>query len=346
MSTTGHAACPPPQAPAAVPFASTPDRHRTRSRDPAGLLCALPAWGDRPQTRLPRLRRRAYRMETRGPGPMVVDGVRCGDAEIPRWMRTSTLLPGWSGLRRRASTSVSSSTTRGRHNLLASRPTPSATRCWMPTRKTIAIEFEGFLVPRAHGPRSTSLDPETLWRPFWNACAHASPELCNSSASRAPSVRAVVPVGWGRHLTAECVLRRGRSFGTHQQRLPNGRYYIRTEVNPGGSILEVTTANDTRDDRLFVRLRGRPWTTGATSCRRGTASTPSTTCRLLRVGHEPRRSCPTPPGARRSSSRSPRAARGTRNGANLLVPAPARRARTTHPSGSARTPGAGAGASS
>jgi hypothetical protein len=85
----------------------------------------------------------------------------------------------------------------------------------------------------------------------WNVWAQDLNSSCNFYEPDSLWVREVVPVGWG-----DTYSQYFNGGGFDIRDLPNGRYYNRIEVNPGGSILEVTTANDT-EDRL-IRLRGRP----------------------------------------------------------------------------------------
>jgi Lysyl oxidase len=84
----------------------------------------------------------------------------------------------------------------------------------------------------------------------WNAWAQDLQSSCNFYQPSSLWVREVVPVGWG-----DTYSQYFNGGGFDIRDLPNGRYYIRIEVNPAGSIREVTTANDT-EDRL-IRLRGR-----------------------------------------------------------------------------------------
>jgi hypothetical protein len=74
-----------------------------------------------------------------------------------------------------------------------------------------------------------------------------------SSACGAPSaiwVRQSLPVGWGDTYSAQLP---GQAFDV--TRLPNGRYVIRTEVNPLGLLSELTTTNNTAG--RVVRISGR-----------------------------------------------------------------------------------------
>jgi Lysyl oxidase len=64
-------------------------------------------------------------------------------------------------------------------------------------------------------------------------------------------IREVLDVGWG-DTYAQFSL--DQAFDVTN--LPNGRYYIRTTVNPTGMLLEGTTANNV-EDRL-IKLRGKP----------------------------------------------------------------------------------------
>ena len=85
----------------------------------------------------------------------------------------------------------------------------------------------------------------------WNVWAQDLQSSCNFYQPGSLWVREVVPVGWGD--TYGQYLNFG---GFDISDLPKGRYYIRTEVNPGGSIFEVTTDNDIQD--RLIRLRGNP----------------------------------------------------------------------------------------
>jgi hypothetical protein len=68
---------------------------------------------------------------------------------------------------------------------------------------------------------------------------------------RALWIREVLDVGWG-DTYAQFSL--DQAFDVTN--LPNGRYYIRTTVNPTGMLIEGTTANNV-EDRL-IKLRGKP----------------------------------------------------------------------------------------
>jgi hypothetical protein len=64
-------------------------------------------------------------------------------------------------------------------------------------------------------------------------------------------IREVLDVGWG---DTYAQFSRDQAFDVTD--LPNGDYYIRTTVNPTGSLFEGNTANNV-EDRL-IRLRGKP----------------------------------------------------------------------------------------
>jgi len=85
-----------------------------------------------------------------------------------------------------------------------------------------------------------------------------------TSACGAPSaiwVRQTLPVGWGDTYSAQLP---GQAFDvTH---LPNGRYVIRTEVNPLGLLSELTNSNNTASRMVRIsgkgaarRVRAGPW---------------------------------------------------------------------------------------
>ena len=227
----------PPEAPAAVPFASTPI---VTTPDPDTLpdFFALPAWGI--NVRRGYLNFNATEWNA-GPGPMVVDGFR-GDAQSTMDAYQYFLRDGKPVGRALIG---QLEYVGGRHNhwhledfirysLLDAdknpiQISPKESWCLVPTD---AIDLS---IPNAD----------------WNAYAQDLHSSCNFYQPSSLWVREVVPVGWGDTY--------GQYFnggGFDISDLPNGRYYIRTEVNPGGSIIEVTTANDTQD--RLIRLRGRP----------------------------------------------------------------------------------------
>jgi hypothetical protein len=75
-----------------------------------------------------------------------------------------------------------------------------------------------------------------------------------SSACGAPSalwVREALPVGWGDTYSAQLP---GQSFDV--TRVPNGRYVIRTEVNPLGLLSEQTTSNNAAGRVLRISGQG------------------------------------------------------------------------------------------
>jgi hypothetical protein len=227
----------PPEAPAAVPFARTPI---VSEPDPATLpdFSALPAWNI--SVRRGYLNFNATEWNA-GPGPMVVDGFR-GDAESTMDAYQYFLRDGQPVGRALIG---QLEYVRGRHNhwhledfirysLLDA------------DKNTIQISSKESwcLVP-------TDAIDLSLENADWDAYAQDLQSSCNFYQPSSLWVREVLPVGWGDTY--------GQYFnggGFDIRDLPNGRYFIRTEVNPGGSILEVTTANDTEDRR--IRLRGRP----------------------------------------------------------------------------------------
>ena len=226
-----------PQTSAAVPFASTPI---VSQPDPATLpdFSALPAWGIGLKRGYLNFNATEWNA---GPGPMVVDGFR-GDAESTMDAYQYFLHDGEPVGRALIGQLEYHA---GRHDhwhlkdfiryslLDADKKTiqisPKDSWCLVPTD---AIDLS---IPNAD----------------WNAYAQDLQSSCNFYQPGSLWVREVVPVGWGDTY--------GQYFnggGFDISDLPNGRYYIRTEVNPGGSILEVTTANDTQD--RLVLLRGGP----------------------------------------------------------------------------------------
>lgn len=227
----------PPEAQAAVPFARTPI---VTEPDPATLpdFYALPAWNIG-------LRRGYLNFNATewnaGPAPMVVDGFR-GDAESTMDAYQYFLRDGEPVGRALIG---QLEYVGGRHHhwhlenfiryslLDADKNTiqisPKHSWCLVPTD---AIDLS---IPNAD----------------WNAWAQDLQSSCNFYQPGSLWVREVLPVGWG-----DTYSQSFNGGGFNVRDLPNGRYYIRTEVNPGGSIHEVTTANDT-EDRL-IRLRGRP----------------------------------------------------------------------------------------
>jgi Lysyl oxidase len=225
-----------PEAPAAVPFARTPI---VTQPDPDTLpdFFALPAWNI--SVRRGFLNFNATEWNA-GPGPMVVDGFR-GDAESKMDAYQYFLRDGEPVGRALIGQLEYLA---GRHNhwhlenfiryslLDANKNTIQVSSkdswCLVPTD---AIDLS---IPNAD----------------WNAWAQDLQSSCNFYQPGSLWVREVVPVGWGDTY--------GQYFnggGFNVRDLPNGRYYIRIEVNPGGSIHEVTTANDTQD--RLIRLRGR-----------------------------------------------------------------------------------------
>jgi hypothetical protein len=77
----------------------------------------------------------------------------------------------------------------------------------------------------------------------YSSCAYGQPG--------ALWVRESLPVGWGDTYS------QGVNFGAFNiSDLPNGTYYVRTHVNPTGSIMEGSSDNNI-EDRL-IRLRGKP----------------------------------------------------------------------------------------
>jgi Lysyl oxidase len=77
----------------------------------------------------------------------------------------------------------------------------------------------------------------------YSSCAYGQPG--------ALWVRESLPVGWGD------TYGQGVNFGAFNiSDLPNGTYYVRTHVNPTGSIMEGSSDNNI-EDRL-IRLRGKP----------------------------------------------------------------------------------------
>jgi hypothetical protein len=226
-----------PEAPAAVPFASTPI---VTQPDPDTLpdFSALPAWSIS-------LRRGFLNFNAtewnEGPGPMVVDGFR-GDAESTMDAYQYFLRDGQPVGRALIG---QLEYVGGRHNhwhledfiqysLLDANKnlveiSSKESWCLVPTD---AIDLS---IPNAD----------------WNAYAQDLQSSCNFYQPSSLWVREVVPVGWGDTY--------GQYFnggGFDARDLPNGRYYIRTQVNPGGSIIEVTTDNNTQD--RLIRLRGEP----------------------------------------------------------------------------------------
>jgi hypothetical protein len=226
-----------PEPPASAPFSSTPI---VTEPDPATLpdFSALPAWNIS-------LRRGYINFNAtewnEGPGPMVVDGFR-GDAESTMDAYQYFLRDGEPVGRALIGQLEYAG---GRHNH------------W---------HLEGFIqyslldadknLVQISSKESWCLVPTdaidlSIPNADWNAGPQNLQSSCNFYQPSALWVREVVPVGWGDTY--------GQYFnfgGFDVRDLPNGRYYIRTEVNPGGSILEVTTANDTQD--RLIRLRGRP----------------------------------------------------------------------------------------
>ena len=226
-----------PEAPTAVPFASTPV---LTEPNPATLpdFFALPAWNI--SVRRGFLNFNATEWNA-GPGPMVVDGFR-NDGESTMDAYQYFLRDGVPEGRAPVGQLDYKA---GRHNhwhledfiryslLDADKNTIQISAkdswCLVPTD---AIDLS---IPNAD----------------WNVEAQDLQSSCDFYQPSSLWVREVIPVGWGDTY--------GQYFnggGFDISHLPNGRYYIRIEVNPGGSIFEVTTANDT-EDRL-VRLRGKP----------------------------------------------------------------------------------------
>jgi len=224
-----------PEASPAVPFASTPI---VTQPDPDTLpdFSALPAWNI--SVRRGYLNFNSTEWNA-GPGPMVVDGFR-GDAESTMDAYQYFLRDGQPVGRALIG---QLEYVGGHHNhwhledfirysLLDAdknvvQISPKESWCLVPTD---AIDLS---IPTAD----------------WDVYAQDLTSSCNFYQPSSLWVREVVPVGWGDTY--------GQYFnggGFDISDLPNGRYYIRTEVNPGGSILEVTTANDTQD--RLVRLRG------------------------------------------------------------------------------------------
>lgn len=74
--------------------------------------------------------------------------------------------------------------------------------------------------------------------------------------SRSIWIREELSAGWGDTYTQSVA---GQAFDITN--LPNGRYLVRVEVNPGGHLYETTTANNVKIRR--VRLMGKP---GAGGC--------------------------------------------------------------------------------
>ncbi|HEX6009530.1 MAG TPA: lysyl oxidase family protein [Actinomycetota bacterium] len=83
----------------------------------------------------------------------------------------------------------------------------------------------------------------------WGALAGDLFTMCGGSG--ALWIREILDVGWG-DTYAQFSL--DQAFDVTN--LPNGRYYIRTTVNPTGMLLEGTTSNNV-EDRL-IKLRGKP----------------------------------------------------------------------------------------
>lgn len=236
-SNTQPAAPEAPASPAAAPFASTPI---VTEPDPSTLpdFYALPAWNI--SVRRGYLNFNSTEWNA-GPGPMVVDGFR-GDAESTMDAYQYFLRDG-----RPVGRALIGHLeyVGGRHNhwhldgfirysLLDANKnlvqiSPKESWCLVPTD---AIDLS---IPNAD----------------WNAYAQDLGSSCNFYQPSSLWIREVVPVGWG-----DTYGQYYKWGGFDIRDLPNGKYYIRTEVNPGGSILEVTTANDTQD--RLVRLRGKP----------------------------------------------------------------------------------------
>ena len=83
----------------------------------------------------------------------------------------------------------------------------------------------------------------------WGALAGDLFTMCGGSG--ALWIREILDVGWG-DTYAQFSL--DQAFDVTN--LPNGRYYIRTTVNPTGMLFEGTTSNNV-EDRL-IKLRGKP----------------------------------------------------------------------------------------
>jgi lysyl oxidase len=74
---------------------------------------------------------------------------------------------------------------------------------------------------------------------------------CGFDQPSALWIREALPVGWGDTYS------QAQNFGGFDiTNLPNGTYYVRTTVNPTGSIIESSSDNNV-EDRL-IRLRGKP----------------------------------------------------------------------------------------
>lgn len=225
-----------PESPAAVPFASTPI---VTEPDPSTLpdFYALPAWNI--SVRRGFLNFNATEWNA-GPGPMVVDGFR-GDAESTMDAYQYFLRDG-NPVGRALIGQLEYEA--GRHNH------------W---------HLEGFIqyslldadknLVEISSKESWCLVPTdaidlSIPNADWNTYAQSLQSSCNFYQPSSLWVREVVPVGWGDTY--------GQYFnggGFDVSDLPNGRYYIRTQVNPGGSIHEVTMTNDTQD--RLVRLQGK-----------------------------------------------------------------------------------------
>lgn len=83
----------------------------------------------------------------------------------------------------------------------------------------------------------------------WDAYAGDLFTMCGGPG--ALWIREILDVGWGDTYSQSIA---GQAFDITG--LPNGRYYIRVQVNPTGSMLEGSTENNV-EDRL-IRLRGEP----------------------------------------------------------------------------------------
>jgi hypothetical protein len=85
----------------------------------------------------------------------------------------------------------------------------------------------------------------------WGQVAQDVYSSCGYGQPGALWIRESLPVGWGD------TYGQGVNFGAFDiTHVPNGTYYVRTEVNPTGSILEASSDNNIQD--RLIKLRGRP----------------------------------------------------------------------------------------